>query len=148
MARSLLILGLGIQIISFSVFLVCVAIYHKRARKAGVPKGSWTKCLWTLYAGSALILIRSVYRTVEFASSSTYTSGYLLEHEDVYYGLESLPILLCCILFLVSSPGYYLPRDKHARLNGEVLHAGSASTTELNEKRGWMARLRPNSSRV
>lgn len=81
LAKAVLVTGLVIQIVAFAVFAVFAGIYQSRALRAGEPRGNWTKCLYTLYAGCALILIRSVYRTVEFASSTSNTTGYLLEHE-------------------------------------------------------------------
>lgn len=63
-------------------------------------------------------MIRSIFRTVEFGSGGN-NSGYLLEHEAFYYGLETLPIFLCAVLFLVSNPARYVPRDRTLRLHPE-----------------------------
>lgn len=120
LAKAVLIVGFIVQLVSFAVFWTCAGVYHWRARRAGEPSGDWTKCLFTLYLGVFLIMIRNIYRTIEFATSTSNTSGYLLTHEGIYYALEALPILLCVVLFLASNPGKYVPRNVDERLNSGV----------------------------
>jgi hypothetical protein len=135
LAKTIVIIGFIIQIVSFGIFAICAGLYHARALKAGVPRGEWTTCLYTLYIGCILILIRSVYRTVEFGSISESANangnaaGYLLDHEVFFYVLETLPILIVCYLFLFSHPAKYLPFDRSERLNS----SGSRSSTVREE---------------
>lgn len=63
-AKGILVTGFVVQIVFFGVFGIFTGVYHYRARHAGVPKGNWTKCLWTLYICVVLILIRGIFRTI------------------------------------------------------------------------------------
>lgn len=83
LGKTILVVGLVVQIVGLGIFTVFAAIFHYRARRAGEPNGPWVTCLWTLYAGCVLILIRSVYRTVEYATSSSNSDGYLVSHEGI-----------------------------------------------------------------
>lgn len=63
-------------------------------------------CLTTLYVGIGLVLIRNIFRTIEFADGNN-TQGYFLTREAFYYGLETLPIFLCCVRFHLPFTGIY-----------------------------------------
>ncbi|KAI5475601.1 hypothetical protein MNV49_001111 [Pseudohyphozyma bogoriensis] len=106
--KYVLIVGFALQLVSFAIFGIFTVIYRFRARKDGVPTGPWTKCLAALYTGIVLILIRSVYRMVEFSSSTGYNTGYLLTHEALYYVLEALPIFAVTVFYLLCHPARYL----------------------------------------
>lgn len=134
LAKAVLIVGFVIQIISFAVFALLASLFHRRALRAGEHPGRWTKCLWTLYAGVALVTVRNVFRTVEFATSTSHNTGFILEHEALYYALEAVPIVLCAALFLVSNPAGYLPQDMNARLNGAAEGAVGGQTYELGRQ--------------
>ncbi|SGZ30472.1 BQ5605_C048g12372 [Microbotryum silenes-dioicae] len=144
LAKAVLTVGFLIQIISFGIFAIFAIIYQTRARRAGEPAGMWTRCLYTLYIGTVLILIRGIYRTVSFASGDVTTGGYLLSHEGWYYGLETLPILLCTIFFLISYPGKLISSDRSLRLHPEQasgVHLGtyaSAASAGSDEEKGGM----------
>jgi hypothetical protein len=55
-AKAILLVGFIIQIISFGIFAIFAIIYQVRVRRAGVPEGQWTVCLYTLYLGTIFIL--------------------------------------------------------------------------------------------
>ena len=157
LAKAVLMVGFIVQLISFAVFAACAGVYHWRARRAGEPAGNWTRCLFTLYAGVALIMVRNIYRTVEFATSTSNTSGFLLTHEAIYYVLEALPILVVCALFLASNPARYIPRDNAARLNGDQkigdiyeqdFELGKQAVGEDERKGRWMSAVRSASGRA
>lgn len=75
-----------------------LATDHVRARRAGVPTGAWTRCLWTLYAGSICVLVRGIFRCVEFGTGNGGDDkGYLLSTEGFFvrsslFSRDSLPI--------------------------------------------------------
>lgn len=139
-----------------------------RARRAGEVEGRWTLCLYTLYAGCVCILIRGIFRTIEFGEGTGGGRGYLLEREawcesrsrrcllssmeltsastiplrvPSDYGLETLPILICSYIFLVSYPGNYIPSDRSVRLHPEREVASGSIDEEKDldseRKRRW-----------
>lgn len=109
-----------------------------------------------------------IFRTIEFGSGGNNT-GYLLTREawctslppavlDLLltpaeradYGLETLPILLCCYFFLFSHPSRYIPSDRSVRLHpaasvaassiGDAEKGSGTVTPELAPKRKWYRR--------
>ncbi|GAA5832744.1 hypothetical protein JCM5353_004629 [Sporobolomyces roseus] len=160
-AKAILLVGFIIQIISFGIFFIFALIYQVRVRKAGVPEGKWTICLYTLYLGTIFILIRGIFRCIEFGTGTGNGKGPLLSIEAWYYGLETLPIIIAGYLFLLSYPGRYISHkrgERHeiaARIEAELNAADGifpASSNEegsekigsaagsVDEKRHWWSR--------
>ena len=62
---------------------------------------AWKQSLLILYAVSALIMVRSVFRAIEYIMGE---NGYLLGHEWTLYLFDSVPMFLVTILFYLRSP--------------------------------------------
>ncbi|PQE31002.1 hypothetical protein CJF32_00006039 [Rutstroemia sp. NJR-2017a WRK4] len=80
-------------------------------------KRNWKALLRVVNGTCALILVRSVYRMVEFAMGS---QGYVETHEWCTYIWDALVMLTCLALFNYWHPANYLPYmqwrlPKHAR---------------------------------
>ncbi|KAK1624066.1 RTA1 like protein-domain-containing protein [Colletotrichum phormii] len=90
--ERIVIIGLVIQIVMFGLFCAIAVVFHCRMRQAPTP-GSldglipWEESLYMLYAVSLLIMVRSIFRVVEFAQGYT---GYSLSHEWTLYVFDSL----------------------------------------------------------
>ncbi|KAJ5215615.1 RTA1 like protein-domain-containing protein [Penicillium cinerascens] len=84
----------------------------------GVLKNKhWPALLRVVNLTTILILIRSIYRLVEFTEGVT---GYVNTHEWTLYVFDALVIYPCVALFIYWHPGRYLPYlgfrlPKHAR---------------------------------
>lgn len=122
--------GLIFQIIFFGLFVVVAFMFHTRLQKSpttlslSVP---WRKHLWALYISSALILIRSIFRVVEFVQGNT---GYLFRHEVFMYIFDALLMFGVVVLFIFVHPGEirgYLEREKRAS-------GGEGSEIQLEEQ--------------
>ncbi|KAJ5318842.1 uncharacterized protein N7506_011546 [Penicillium brevicompactum] len=86
----IIVAGLCVQLVFFGAFLVTSICFHWRIIKSPTPQSTassitsgfiprdWHGLLFALYTASILILIRSVYRIVEFVQGN---SGYLISHE-------------------------------------------------------------------
>jgi len=74
------------------------------------------------YISAALIIGRSVYRTIEFGTIdfTTTTQGYLYNNEWPFYVLDAVPVLIATVLFNVVNPPKYLPRKKGTRMDGST----------------------------
>ncbi|KAJ5125662.1 hypothetical protein N7526_007839 [Penicillium atrosanguineum] len=111
--NNVIIGGLIVQVISFSIFITVSVIFHRRMLaspmhmevKSHIP---WSRYMAVLYIGSALILIRSAYRVVEYVQGST---GYLQSKEPFVYIFDASLMLLCCILFNVFHPSKLLSKS-------------------------------------
>lgn len=58
----------------------------------------WRRSLSMVYVASTAILIRSVFRVVEYAAGQT---GYLLRHEWTIYVFDAVPMLIVTLVFFV-----------------------------------------------
>lgn len=107
MGENIVLAGLFIQIIMFGLFAITAMIFQSRMHKnptresfaADVP---WRQSLHMLYAVSALIMIRSIFRVVEYSMG---TDGYALSHEWTMYVFDSLLMFIVTVVFYVWYPG-------------------------------------------
>lgn len=107
-AERLIIIGLFVQIVMFALFCVLAVVFHRRMRRSPVAivesKGlSWEVDLYFLYVVSALIMVRSIFRVVEYIQGQT---GYLLSHEWSLYVFDSLLMFAVTVLFCWKFPGH------------------------------------------
>ncbi|KAJ6187735.1 hypothetical protein N7519_002643, partial [Penicillium mononematosum] len=94
LGKVCVIVGLAIQLISFSLFW-CL--------KPSIP---WQRLLHMLYAVSALILVRSIFRIVEYVMDN---DGYPLMHEWTLYVFDSLPMAVVMVIFFIWYPDQVSP---------------------------------------
>ncbi|KAI5460945.1 RTA1 like protein-domain-containing protein [Mariannaea sp. PMI_226] len=100
-ANTVVILGLGIQIIFFSLFIVAIIVFHLRIRRAPtsqslISTSHWERFVWVLYVSSVLILVRSVFRVCEFALGN----GNVFQSSEIYiFVLDAAPILAVAVAF-------------------------------------------------
>ena len=114
----IIVAGLALQIGMFAGFGVLCVLFHARfprfasgsenAVAAGVP---WRSCLYMLYGTSAAILVRNIYRVVEFVMGK---DGYLQQTEWPVYVFDAALMLLVMLGFLVWYPSELRPRPTHA----------------------------------
>ena len=139
--RDVVLIGLGLQLCTFGFFVVSSlrfsmvlvrikpgagqSAYHpdQLDRKAGsdvanairadLPTDTrWRLFLTVINVASILILIRSIYRLVEYSIS---THNYLSDNEWVFYVLDATLIFISATGFMVFHPGNYLPYLKMRR---------------------------------
>ncbi|XP_014560824.1 hypothetical protein COCVIDRAFT_88395 [Bipolaris victoriae FI3] len=89
--ENIIIGGLVVQILFFGCFMVTSVLWHTRMAKnptTRILSGSipWEMQLYSLYAASMLILVRSVFRLIEYAQGN---NGYLISHEVFLYIFDS-----------------------------------------------------------
>ncbi|GKT76473.1 RTA1 like protein [Colletotrichum tofieldiae] len=98
--------GLVVQIIFFSLFAITAAIFHRRlsrfpTRKVLQAVIPWETYLNVLYAASALILVRSVFRLIEYAQGN---DGYLISHEVFLYVFDAVLMFATMCVFAWKHP--------------------------------------------
>jgi hypothetical protein len=101
LGSKVIIGGLLTQIVSFGFFIVVAITFQVRMLKErktdpGLHDLPWRKHLVAVYIGSALILVRSVFRVVEYLMGN---DGYLLRHEVFLYVFDATLMLLVIALF-------------------------------------------------
>lgn len=97
--EKIIIVGLFVQICCFGVFVATSILFHRRflanPTSATIP---WRRYLWILYITSAIILVRSIFRVVEYLQGN---SGYLISHEIFLYIFDTLLMAIVMAIFLV-----------------------------------------------
>lgn len=107
--EAMIIGGLGVQILFFGFFVIVSLIFNVRMDRTptykimggGRAAAIWKKHLYTLYSGSLLILVRSLFRVVEYAQGN---DGYLVSHEVYLYVFDAALMSTTMVLFAVVHP--------------------------------------------
>ncbi|RAH86192.1 putative RTA1 domain protein [Aspergillus japonicus CBS 114.51] len=105
-AKAVVLVGLFIQLLSFGIFGATAVVFYRRILAAPTPQCfipllPWRESLYMLFAVSGLIIVRSVFRIIEYWGGN---SGYLLAHEWPVYVFDSLPMLVVMVVFYVWYP--------------------------------------------
>ncbi|KAH6628961.1 RTA1 like protein-domain-containing protein [Boeremia exigua] len=120
LGNNIILLGLGIQIIFFGFFMVVSVVFHFRitqrptstSRSTNAP---WRQLLWLLYGGSLLIMVRSMYRMVEYAQGN---NGALMQKEMYVYVLDATTMFIVAGVFAIWYPGKML--KEHTKIHDYV----------------------------
>lgn len=108
LGRAFVRASLILQVVLYTFYLAILGIWHRRILKAKVqrPPNPWY--LLALHACGVLILIRCIYRTIEYFQGAT---GYLAVREVYYYIFDALAILGMSLLLNIFHPGKFFPED-------------------------------------
>ncbi|KAH7231733.1 RTA1 like protein-domain-containing protein [Fusarium redolens] len=106
LGNNIIFVGLAIQVIFFGGFMVITAIFHvrilrqptKRSQTTGAP---WQAFMAVLYLTSALIMVRSVFRMIEYAQGH---NGALISKEIYAYMLDALLMIVVAAILTVRHP--------------------------------------------
>jgi hypothetical protein len=118
--------GLGIQIFFFQIFIVTTGIFHyrilrfpsQRSQTLAVP---WQRFLMVLYASSALILARSVFRIAEYGMGQ---DGVLLSHEYYLYIFDACFMFFSMVLFNIWHPSKIIGKTHMRTASNEPVVEG------------------------
>ncbi|KAF4452332.1 RTA1-domain-containing [Fusarium albosuccineum] len=98
--------GLILQLLVFGFFMIISVAFYLRisrqpTRRSQNALNPWRKHLFVLYLSSLLIMIRSVFRLVEYVQGE---DGYLLGSEVWLYVFDAALVLVVVILFNLVHP--------------------------------------------
>jgi RTA1 like protein len=126
LGKNIILIGLALQIIFFGIFITTSIIFHMRARSSSqtTSPSLWQKYIYTLYISSSLILVRSVFRMIEFGAGR----GSILQTSEVFlYIFDAVLMFGAMVCFNVVHPGEIIGRN--ARAAGDVmLNSGDESS--------------------
>ena len=117
--ENIVVAGLVIQIVWFGLFAVTAVIFHLRYRsKSAVAAGygssgsattevPWRRLLTMLYAVSVMIMVRSIFRVVEYVMGN---DGYPLKHEWTLYVFDSVLMFGVMVFYFVWYPSGLRPQ--------------------------------------
>lgn len=115
--ETIVIVGLAIQLLFFSFFLFVAFLFHWRVTKPAsiykISKAvrsrsgrfSWASLMWALYTACALILVRSVFRVIEFVQGN---DGFIMSHEYLLYIFDGALMVLTGAVLGIVFPGSFL----------------------------------------
>ncbi|KAF8605084.1 RTA1-domain-containing protein [Ceratobasidium sp. AG-I] len=128
--RIILISGLSVQVGTFAIFMaVAIAFDLKTRRLLGSQMNPLRPLIWAFYASAILIIIRSIYRTIEFSLidfSATEETGYVVTHEWLFYVFDSLLILIATAVFNFFHPSRFIPSRRGLRMDGTTYEVDSS----------------------
>jgi hypothetical protein len=115
-------------------------VFHRRIRNNPTPKSMsvtvpWTTLLYVLYASSALIMIRSIYRVAEYVEGQ---GGELQSKEFWLYIFDSLPMVVVALLFNWMHPSKVISgKSRDGALEGAYMMEGGTveSQYQLRENK-------------
>ncbi|KAF5723988.1 Rtm1p [Fusarium mundagurra] len=95
--------GLFVQIVVFGFFVITTGLFHRKclgnptlaARDNAFP---WKLDLKVLYTVSVIILVRSIFRVVEYLQGN---GGYLISHEVFLYIFDAVLMAIVMAIFLI-----------------------------------------------
>ncbi|GAX83129.1 hypothetical protein CEUSTIGMA_g10555.t1 [Chlamydomonas eustigma] len=96
-AQQVILSGLVIQCASLLLFIFVIYIININPMYLLQDKPDAAWLFLALYCTTVLLLVRSLFRVVEFASGK---QGYARTHEWMAYALDCIPIMLCFIFYI------------------------------------------------
>ncbi|KAI1771598.1 RTA1 like protein-domain-containing protein [Hypoxylon cercidicola] len=146
---ALLKAALIMQLVVVTLFLILAAAFQTRCRRNGINHVKVNQALLTLYISSAIIMVRCIYRTIEFfdlASANLSSPGFdpstlspIVRYEWFFYVFEATLMLCNSVLLNIRHPRRWLPKSTKAYLAKD-------GTTEITgpgykEERNFLATL-------
>ncbi|KAJ5724331.1 hypothetical protein N7488_002366 [Penicillium malachiteum] len=125
LGEDVIIVGLIVQIIFFSFFVVVSVVFNKRMSQnpTAAAMGSsfnWARYMRVLYFASVLIMIRCLYRVIEYIQGST---GFLQSHEYFAYIFDACLMMFVMGVFVVFHPSQIFA-DRHEKMDETELIYG------------------------
>lgn len=116
----------------FSRRILSTSTHHAGPNGKGVE---WKKILYMLYYTSVLIMIRSIFRPVEYIMGN---DGYLLRHEWTMYVFDVVLMIGVMVVFYVWYPSSLKINDKGAgqqrgSMEAGLVHRGESQSTGFVE---------------
>ena len=137
LGQHLVVAGLVVQIVFFGFFVAVVLVFNVRINKrptsalapANIP---WKRHLNVLYLASGLVLVRSIFRVVEYAQGN---DGYLLGHEVFLYIFDAILMFGVLVLLNVVHPSeiYGLLRKARLPRSGSELNSMTRAQEAANK---------------
>jgi magnesium-transporting ATPase (P-type) len=116
-----IVAGLCVQLIFFGTFVITSLIFHIKVirrptiesersmnKGASIWPRDWRGLLFACYSASVFILIRSVYRLIEFVQGN---NGYVISHEVFLYVFDAAMMFSVMVVMNVFHPSFVLNKQ-------------------------------------
>lgn len=127
-AKSIILVGLILQLASFGIFLIAAVIFHYRMTRNptaisytldGRGKMRWRGVMYLLYLTGGLIFIRSIFRFIEFTGGSD--SIFMTSEAYFYICDSSLMFIVLAVLGYFHPSDYVMSKKEIMQLHGEEM---------------------------
>jgi predicted membrane channel-forming protein YqfA (hemolysin III family) len=81
------------------------------ARQINAP---WVRHIYVLYAVSALVMVRSIFRTIEYIEGR---GGHLQTHEVYFYVLDTVLMFFVSAIYNIFHPSAILQRERKSGIS-------------------------------
>lgn len=128
MGKSVILTGLAVQIVFFSLFVVTTVMFHLRIKREPTTRSfsvtvPWLQFIYVLYFTSILILVRSVFRMIEYGMGQ---NSVLMQSEAYLLVFDGVLMLLVSVVFLWYHPGKILLGYKNVGGRQDVETSGDS----------------------
>ncbi|KAK7414843.1 hypothetical protein QQX98_006358 [Neonectria punicea] len=111
-----------VQIVIFGLFVVTAVLFHYKLSRnltttAASGEITWQRYLHVRYGASFLILVRSIFRVIEYLQGN---GGYLISHEMFLYLFDAVPMAAVMGGFLIWYVEALAPRDSYKQAGHDV----------------------------
>ncbi|KAH7103711.1 RTA1 like protein-domain-containing protein [Auriculariales sp. MPI-PUGE-AT-0066] len=114
--------ALAFQVVLMMYFLYITIVFDTRSHRVLREKRKSIQPLfYCIYITTMLILLRSIYRLIEYATikyTTTGPSGYTVNTEWILFAFDSGPVAVSCMILATIYPAQYLPHRKGLRIDG------------------------------
>ncbi|KAL2837477.1 RTA1 like protein [Aspergillus pseudoustus] len=101
-AKGIVVTGLMIQIFVFGFFILTAMVFEKRMKRVPTSEAPYTHRLYPLYAVSWLIMLRSIFRVIEYGMGQ---KGYVLVNEWPLFVFDAVPMVGVMVIWGIWHPG-------------------------------------------
>lgn len=124
LGENIIIVGLIVQILFFGFFVIVSVVFHKRmnAHPTSMWLSSsiqWERYMYVLYTGSTMIMVRCIYRVIEYIQGS---SGTLQSHEYFAYIFDATLMLLVMVIFIWKHPHQIIAKKSQRTDETELIY--------------------------
>jgi ABC-type multidrug transport system fused ATPase/permease subunit len=121
---NVIIVRLIVSILSFGFFVVVLVIFHKKildnpTSTSLTTSVTWNRYLIVLYTASGLIIVRCVYRVVEYVQGQT---GVLQSHEYYAYIFDTALVFMVMVICAIFHPSQVVRTDKIGSDETELIY--------------------------
>ena len=128
MGKSVILTGLAVQIVFFGLFVATTVMFHLRIKREPTGRSfavtaPWLQFIYVLYFTSILILIRSLFRMIEYSMGQ---DSVLMRSEAYLLVFDGVLMLLVSVVFLWYHPGKILIGYKNVDGRQDVETSGDS----------------------
>jgi hypothetical protein len=114
--NTIVIAGLLLQVFLFIGFMICCLVFHLRYKahltdNFAVSDVPWKSCLHMLYWTSMMVLVRNVFRVIEYIMDK---EGYLQQYEWPTFVFDSVLMFLVMVAFYIWYPSNLQPKSRES----------------------------------